>query len=110
MHGACTGNPMRLKLTRDDLFRMASGARGRAEGQLESMATGNILMVPLRQEKAQVLSRAFLHNGNWKCRRERNRSCDRWSCRTSETLAPTRPAKRAGLRMTTVLIPEPGVR
>jgi len=46
---------MRPKLTRDDLFRMASGARGRAEGQLESMATGNTLMVPLSQQKAQVL-------------------------------------------------------
>jgi hypothetical protein len=69
MHGACARNPMGLKLTRDDLFRMASGARGRAEGQLESMATGNTLMVPLSEEKAQVLSRRLLHNGNWQCRR-----------------------------------------
>ena len=46
------------------------GARGRAEGQLESMAAGNTLMVPLIEEKAQVLSRVILHNGN--CKRPRD--------------------------------------
>jgi len=37
---------------------------GGAEGQLESMATGTPMMLPLWLEKAQVLSRRLLHNGN----------------------------------------------
>src|SRR5882672_5292878 len=37
---------------------------GGAEGQLESMATGTPTMLPLWLEKAQVLSRVVLHNGN----------------------------------------------
>ena len=39
---------------------------GGAEGQLESMAAGNTMMVPPTAEEAQVQSHVVLHNSNCK--------------------------------------------
>jgi hypothetical protein len=52
-----------------NIVRMASGARGRAEGQLGSMAAGNTIMVPPIAEIVQVQTQGFLHNSNCKTKR-----------------------------------------
>jgi hypothetical protein len=50
----------------NDLLSVWRLEPGGAEGQLESMAAGNTMMVPPRAEEAQVQSHVVLHNGNGK--------------------------------------------
>jgi hypothetical protein len=48
----------------NDLLSVWRLEPGGAEGQLESMAAGNIMMVPPAVRKAQVQSHVILHNSN----------------------------------------------
>jgi len=63
-HAPCAENPVRLKLTRECLYSVWRLEPGGAEGQLESMATGNTYDVTPPQQGAQVLSQVVLHNSN----------------------------------------------
>jgi hypothetical protein len=59
----------------NDLLSVWRLEPGGAEGQLESMAAGNTIMVPPFVEEAQVQSHVVLHNGNSKCPEGREISC-----------------------------------